>query len=266
MNKLVGILIVFSSVFAAAAPDLKRCAAQLPGEVPVYSSDFRWNLTLEEIKNLGSTMYGSEKRLGKRAYYDEAMKSLVFPEGPVRGGNVRIPEQFVKTVGKHVEKAFIRGYVDALIFPDMGHSHFLIPLGFYKKEIAPLPVDKFNLLYEKIMNNKDVKVVYHTAEQLQVMSEDKKLLDDKKLQWRYFTRNLVGHNTVDPDLELVNATTTSDANTMGEVSGYFWWGGGFNIHANKNGCFEFKKDGKVLYFDLSLYDLEPAPGSDGMDQ
>lgn len=264
MKFIFGMLFVVCSAGASAALDPKRCSAQLPEEIPVYSSDFKWNLTLDEIKTIANNMYKSEKRLAKRAYYDESVKSIVFPESPSRGGNAKIPDQFAKTIAKHAEKAFARGYVDALIFPDMGHSHFLIPLSFYKKEIEPLPVSQFNLLYEKIMKNKGVKVVYHTAEQLQVMDESKKLIDDKKLQWRYFTRNLVGHNTVDPDIELVNATATSNANTMGEVSGYYWWGGGFNIHANQNGCFEFKKDGKTLYFDLSLYDLEPAPGSEGL--
>lgn len=232
----------------------------------MYSSDFKWNLTLEEIKNLANVMYKSEKRLARRAYYDEAFKTLVFPYDSSRGGNVKIPDQFVKTIAKHVEKAFQRGYIDAVMFPDMGHSHFLIPNDFYKKEIDPIPVNQFNVLYEKIFKNKDIKIVYHTAEQLQVMDENKKLIDDKKLQWRYFTRNLVGHNTVDPDIELVNATATSIANTVGEASGYYWFGAGFNIHANKNGCLEFKKDGKVMYFDLSLFDLEPAPGSGGLDQ
>ena len=265
MKTVFGTLFILCSLQAFGAADPKRCSAQSTSEIPVYSSDFKWNLTLDEIKNLANTMYQSEKRLGKRAFYDEAAKSMVFPDTATRGGNSKIPDQFIKTIAKHVEKAFARGYVDALIFPDMGHSHFLIPTAFYKKEIEPLPVSQFNLLYEKIMKNKDVKVVYHTAEQLQVMDESKKLLDDKKLQWRYFTRNLVGHNTVDPDIELINATATSAANTVGEVTGYYWWGAGFNIHANKNGCFEFKKDGKTLYFDLSLYDLEPAPGSGGLD-
>ncbi len=259
-------MVILHLLFATnsfAAPDLKRCLAELAGEIPVYSSDFKWNLTLDEIKNLANTMYKSEKRLAKRAYYDEAMKSYVFPAENFRGGNVRIPEQFVKTIARHVEKAFARKYVDALIFPDMGHSHFLIPMAYYKKELAAIPVNQFNILFEKIMKNKAVKVVYHTAEQLRVMDENNKLLDDKKLQWRHYTRNLVGHNTPDPDIELVNATATSAANTMGEVSGYKWWGWGFNIHANQNGCFGFKKDGKTLYFDLSLYDLVPAPGSGG---
>lgn len=263
LASLLSVLLFAVHSYAQVNVDVKRCIADLPGEVPVYSSDFKWNMSLEEVRNSAVTMYKSEKRLAKRAYYDEAAKSYVFPQDASRGGNIKIPEQFSKTIAKHVEKAFQRGYIDAVMFPDMGHSHFLIPDAFYKKDISPIPVTQYNLLYEKIFKNKDVKIVYHTAEQLKVTDEDKKLIDDKYLQWRFYTRNLVGHNTPDPDIELVNATATSQANTIGEVSGYYWWGGGFNIHANQNGCFEFKKDGKVMYFDLSLEDLAPAPGSGG---
>lgn len=103
--KLIISLIVSLFSFQAVAQinvDLKRCIADLPGEVPVYSSDFKWNMTLEEIRNAAVTMYKSEKRLAKRAYYDEATKSYVFPMDASRGGNVKIPEQFVKTIAKHV--------------------------------------------------------------------------------------------------------------------------------------------------------------------
>jgi hypothetical protein len=262
MKYFYNIIFVFYSLTGAAALDTKRCLPELPGEIPVYSSDYKWDLTLDEITDIAISMYRSEKRLAQRAYYDRSMKSFVFPEGESLGGKVRIPEQFAKTIVKHVEKAFERGYVDALIFPDMGHSHFLVPMDFYKQEIEPLPLSQFNFIYQKIMQNKDVKVVYHTAEQLRFMDENKKLIDDKKLQWRFYTRNLVGHNTPEPDLEIFNATAENSANTMGEIRGYRWWGGGFNIHANKKGCFEFKRGGKAYYFDLSLRDLQPAPGID----
>lgn len=264
MKTLVSLLVLSVAVNVMGAVELKRCQADLPGEIPVYSSDFKWGMTLAEIKDKANEMYKSEKRLAKRAYYDESIKSFVFPGESSRGGNVRIPDQFIKTISKHVEKAYERQYVDALIFPDMGHSHFLIPNDYYKKELEPLPVSQFNLLYEKIMQNPSVKVVYHTAEQLSVMDENKKLLEDKKLQWRYFTRNLVGHNTAEPDLEIVNATANSPANTVSQIDfkNYNWWGGGFNIHASKNGCFSFKKDGKIFYYDLSLEDLAPAPGGE----
>lgn len=253
-------VIIFNMVFAQANTGLdpKRCLADLPQEPQVYSSDFKWNMSLQDIRDASTKMYNSEKRLAQRAFLN-SNNELVFPNDEFRGGPIKVPATFVKAVTKHIEKAFERGYIDAVLFPDMGHSHFLIPLDQYKKDIEPIPVSQFNVLYEKIFNNPNIKVVYHTAEQLRVMDENKKLIDDKYLQWRYYTRNLVGHNNANPDVELVNATATSNANTMGEVSGYYWWGGGFNIHANKNGCLSYKKDGKVYYFDISLEDLKSDP-------
>ena len=246
-----------------AVPDSERCSAERSGDPQVYSSDYKWNLSLQDVRNLGQSMYTNEKRLAKRAFYDAKTKSFVFPGENERGGNIRIPETFIKAVQKHVEKAFERSYIDAVIFPDMGHSHFLVPLDFYKKNVEPLPVSQTNLVYERMMSNKDTKVVYHTAEQLRVFDDNKVLLNDRYLQWRFFTRNLVGHNNADPDIELFNATATSEANTMGEVPGYYWWGGGFNIHANKGGCFPFKRNGQTYYFDLSLEDLVSDPALGG---
>lgn len=261
---LIGLASSFSNADSASSEiqvDMSRCAEERQGDARVYSGDFKWGMSLQEIRDSAVKMYDSEKRLAERAYYDRSLQQFVFPIDEERGGKAKIPATFIKAVTRHIEKGFARGYVDAVLFPDMGHSHFLIPMDEYKRDIEPLPVNQYNVLYEKIMSNKNVKVVYHTAEQLRVTNEEKKLLDDKYLQWRYYTRNLVGHNNVDPDIELVNATATSAANTMSEQSGYYWWGGGFNVHANKNGCFSYKRDGKTYYFDISLKDLEPDPNS-----
>lgn len=250
------------SAFAQVNP---RCTPEKADEIPVYSGDFNWGMSMTDIADKANEMYSSGKRLKKRAFYDSALKSYVFPFDAERGGNVKIPGSFVKAIQRHVEKAFERGYVDALMFPDMGHSHFIIPEDIYQKVIDPIPVNQFNVLYEKMLAMKEMKVVYHTAEQIKVMDGEKKLLDNKKLQWRYYTRNLIGQNLLEPDLEIFNATAQSVANTVGEVEGYHWWGGGFNINASKDGCFSFVRAGKTFYFDLSLYDLESSPGSGSGD-
>ena len=239
--------------------DTANCKKEAPGEIGVYEEDFKWNMSLEEIRNKAQELYQANKRLHERAYYDETLKSFVFPFTPVQGGTIRIPNNFIIAVTKHVEKAFERKYIDALLFPDMGHSHFLVPQKYYDKELRDLPVNQTNILYEKMMANKDVKVAYHTAEQLTTLDNENNPIKDKSVQWRYYTRNLIGHNNLNPDLEIFNATETSNANTMHEIPGYHWWGAGFNIHANKGGCFAFMKNGKKMYFDLSLKDIEPKP-------
>jgi hypothetical protein len=252
-------LLILSQQANALKIDTANCKKELEGEPVVYSEDFKWNMSLEEIQKKADELYNSNKRLKERVYFDEIKKSFIFPFNSVQGGAIKIPENFIVAVTKHVEKAFERKYIDALIFPDMGHSHFLVPKKYYDSVLRDLPVNQTNVLYEKIMAHKDIKVVYHTAEQLKTLDDDRNLLKDKAIQWRYYTRNLLGHNNTNPDLEIHNATAESTANTMSEIPGYHWWGGGFNIHANKNGCFTFVKDGKKMYFDLSLKDIEPAP-------
>lgn len=251
--------ILLSGQVLALNIDTANCKPELANEPVVYADDFKWNMSLEDIQKSSDEMYQSNKRLKARAYYDETLKSFVLPNSPVQGGVVRIPEAFITAVTKHVEKAFERKYIDAVMFPDMGHSHFMVPQKYYDKELRDIPVNKMNTMYEKMMAYKDMKVVYHTAEQLKTTDGEDQLLPGKKLQWRYYTRNLIGHNNTNPDLEIFNATETSDANTMHEIPGYFWWGAGFNIHASKGGCFSFMKDGKKMYFDLSLKDLEERP-------
>ncbi len=254
----ITLLLISGHAFALDV-DTANCKKEISGEPVVYAEDFKWNMTLEEIRKKADELYLTNKRLRDRAYYDESLKSFVLPNSPVQGGVVKIPENFITAVTKHIEKAFERKYVDALLFPDMGHSHFLVPQKYYDKELRDLPVNQMNIMYEKMMAHKEMKVVYHTAEQLKTTDADGNVLPNKVLQWRYYTRNLIGHNNTNPDLELFNATETSDANTMHEIPGYFWWGAGFNIHANKGGCFSFMKNGKKVYFDLSLKDLETKP-------
>jgi hypothetical protein len=255
-KSLVLTALILSSRLFALDVQTANCKPEVENDPVVYADDFKWNMSIEEIRTRADELYNTNKRLSARAYYDEVAKSFVLPNSSVQGGAVKIPADFIKAVTKHVEKAFERKYVDALIFPDMGHSHFLVPAKYYEQELKGIPVNQMNILYEKMMAHKDMKVVYHTAEQLKARDGEGNVLPDKALQWRYYTRNLIGHNNANPDLEIFNATETSPANTMHGIPGYFWWGAGFNIHASKNGCFPFMKNGKKMYFDLSLKDLE----------
>ena len=50
-------------------------------------------------------------------------------------------------------------------------------------------------------------------------------------------------------------------NTVRNLEGYKYYSG-FNISANKNGCFPFQdKSGNIQYFDLSAWDLPYKPGN-----
>jgi hypothetical protein len=88
-------------------------------------------------------------------------------------------------------------------------------------------------------------------------TEEGQFVEDRHVQWRFFTRNLVGHNKNQGKIELLHNETHSHNTAREYDEGYRYWGAGFYISANKNGCFAYQNNGKTFYFDLSLKSLEP---------
>lgn len=240
--------------------DMRRCGPEDPKATPVYSSDFKWGYALPEMKARYEEMYTSGKRLGRRAFWNQKTGRLELPYDDGRGGAVVLPEQFVRSVIGHIEAASAASYIDAVFFPDMGHSHFLVPEKIWKDKLDSYPVERFSQLYTAMMSEPKLEVLYHTAEQLKTREEDGTLVTDARTQFRYQTRNIVGGN---PGGLKVLQNPESRANTVGDVSGYFWWGAGFNLSASQDGCFAASVGGKTVRFDLSLFDLEPSPESMG---
>jgi hypothetical protein len=240
----------------------EHCAVPA-NETFVTQSDFSWGMTRQQILEKETEIYESGKRLKARAHLNTEGQ-LVMPIDVFNKGTVtfKLTDRFVKSVIKHVEEGMKRGYVDALVFADMGHSHFFIPTEFYEKELAPLDVSQRDLMYEKMLAHPGLKVLYHTAEQMKMMDEDKKLLDDRKIQWRFYTRNLVGDNQALGKIELLHEMDSSHNTARKYDDKHKYWGAGFNISIAKNGCFAFKRNGETYYFDLSLKDLEYIPTGD----
>lgn len=250
----------FAADFQPAADDLNsatnlelRCPQELPTDAQLKSTDFRWGFSLPELLQKWQEIYTSNKRLPTRAYWDSQKASLVLPYSTSRGGNPELPFNFLHSVRRHVEVAFAADYIDALIFPDMGHSHFLIPDAKYKNEYK-FPVSQMAQTYEQFFNDPELLVVYHTAEQLTITTTEGKLLPDRRSQWRFFSRNLIGDNLGLGRLQLAQ-NPTHKHNTTDGLPGYNWWGAGFNISANKKGCIAYRRHGSIEYFDLSLEDL-----------
>lgn len=258
-------LFVSSAAFAGRNDDslLKaRCAPQTASDQVLMTRDFHWDYDLAGLLQKFADVVMGAKRLDRRASWDAAKNGVVLPYEASRGGSVKIPAIFIKSVQRHVEEAFRSGYVDGLFFPDMGHSHFLIPdakWAVYQR----MPVAEISKFYEQVMADPDLLVVYHTAEQLRMRQPDGRLVDDRHVQWRFFSRNLIGDNRGEGRLELHQEPTHS-YNTMSGLEGYYWYGAGFNISANKDGCFAALVHGKELRYDLSLYDL-PEPAGEEID-
>lgn len=259
-------LLGINAVFAQDVVRKSHCGVQATDEPAVYSSDFSWGMKLDEIKKKYEEIYKSGKRLKSRAWFDG--ENIVMPHKSFGNGfnKVKLTKKFIKSVRGHVENAMRLGYVDALIFPDMGHSHLFIPQSTYDKVQRASGGETWKF-YELVFQQPDLKVLYHTAEQLEMIDENKKPIDDRKIQWRFFTRNLVGGNQALGKLELLHNETHSHNTGHDYDDNHKYYGAGFNISASVDGCFPFKVNGKTYYFDLSFYDLEPAPGtgSGGLD-
>jgi hypothetical protein len=231
----------------------ERCAPD-PDAPPLRFSDYRWGLSFEEMEELYWELYSSGKRLPERAYHDEKRDLLVLPITSSWGGEVILAPRLVKSVRAHIEKALERNYVDFVFFPDMGHSHFFIPRDHWEARYAGRPVSAFGQMYTELFDDPELKVLYHTAEQLEVMDEDRRLLPDRHLQWRFYTRNPVGDNRGAGALELHHDPTHSH-NTVRDYEGHRYHGGGFYLSAGDSGCFPFTHQGVTHYFDLTMQSL-----------
>lgn len=249
MKILLTIFLSFISVQSFAED---RCRPKSPGEDILRNSDFSWNQTLEQILKRGQELYISPKRLDHRAYKNDKGEYVIPLDimGVIK--EAKISDRFIRSVTLHIEEALKRRYVDAIHFSDMGHSHFFIPQDFYDRELKDIPFEEKHILYEKMLNHEGLKVLYHTAEQLVMKNENGELLPDRHIQWRFFTRNLIGDNEALGKLELLHNETHA-WNTAHEYDpGYRYWGAGFYISANEKGCFPFRHEGKIYYFDINL--------------
>lgn len=223
------------------------------------SEDFHWGYSLPELIARFKEIYSSQKRLAKRAYWDSKAQVLKLPHYRERGGDVVVPLRLVESVRNHIEAGFEQNVIDGVFFPDMGHSHLLIPTQKYEEIYEPYPVPQLTKFYEKLFADVDLKILYHTAEQLKVRDENGQALPDERLKFRFKTRNLVGFNDGSRKL-LFLQNPQSPANTAHDLEGHFYYGAGFNLSANEKGCFRYSKSGKDYFFDISLFDLESQNG------
>ncbi len=240
---------------------LARCAPPTEDEPVIYQTDFKWDTPHEAMAAKFDEMYASDKRLTDRAYYDAERGLLLLPQSEIWGGPVVLPRRFVESIRRHIETALKLGYAEFIFFPDMGHNHFFIPRERYEAIYAPYDVPEFSEMYAKMIDDPELMVLYHTAEQLR-MHEDKVLLTDRQVQWRYYTRNLVGDNNGLGHLVVLHDFSTF-ANTARSYPGHRYFGSGVNVSASQNACFPYVHNGEVRYFDLSFKDLPMPPGSGG---
>ncbi|MGZ3694150.1 MAG: hypothetical protein ACXWQO_08110 [Bdellovibrionota bacterium] len=238
-----------------------RCLPPAKDEPVVYMNEFHWGQSREDQKKNFEWLYNTGKRLFGRAYFNETTNSY---EVSQPHGIVKLDPKFIASVTRHLEIALDRQYAENIFFPDMGHSHFYVP----EKEwpaIANEPVR--SKVYEKLFALRSLKILYHTAEQLQVKPGEHSegpFPQDPVLLWRYFSRNVFGDNDGGENVAILFNGPTG-YNSISDVAGYHLYSAGFYVSASKDGCFSYQHDGKKYYFDLSIDEM-PYDNSKGDDQ
>lgn len=269
MKSLIFVIISLMSLSAFAEPsgfDLelskKRCAAPTADEPIVYNSDFRWNYTLPEMAQRFEEIYNSGKRLDARAFYSKEDDQFYLTH---RGFNtvnrVKINELFIRSVTRHIEVSLQNKYAEFIFFPDMGHSHLYFEETHWQAAYPVIPeTPEFYTHYEEMLNDPKMRALYHTAEQLAMKDKQTGKFYDEHSEFRFWHRNPVGDNTI-PDAMAIYTDPKHIANSVGEIHGHHSWSAGYNISSSKNGCFAYRHNGKILFFDISLLDLPMDPNN-----
>lgn len=249
--------VLFLFLMCFSVQSFSLCDQENPNDPIIYSNDFKWDYSLPALKQKFTEMYVSPKRLKNRAYVDKKTKQILLPFNDMQGGSIVITKKFVDQIANHVQQGIEKGIVDGVFFPDMGHSHLFIPQEKYDKIYSQFEPSEFNEFYQLLFTDAELKILYHTAEQLKFRDENGDLISDPATQHRYQTRNIVGTNQSNtPIFNIQNPEST--ANTARDLDGHYYWGAGFNLSANQNGCFSYTANGKDYFFDLSMYDLESS--------
>ncbi len=255
-NLLLAILMVTAQwAHAKVSYNEANCHKETADEAKIKMEDMGWGQTLSQMKEKYTAVYEAGKRLELRAYVENG--EFILPAD--NGQKIVLSENFINSVRSHIEMALTRKYVDHIFFSDMGHAHLFLEKNLYEEKVKGSDSKDRKFLYETMLNDKTTKFLYHTAEQLKMLGEDKKPVKDRKTQWRFYTRNLVGTNKPFVPLEVVYNETHSHNTARGESyekDTYRYWGAGFDISASKDSCFEFKHQGNTYYFDISLYHVK----------
>ena len=244
----------------------KRCGSDFSQSKVLYSEDLKWGVTKDEMTDKFAETYNSGKRLKFHSTYNaEEDQFYVYYKAANVAHPVKIGSRFIKSITQQIEESLKAGYADYVFFTDMGHSHLYFPQSHWDKEYDHLkiiqPAERV-YFYEKALADKKMRPLYHTAEQLK-MTEDKKVIDDEYLKFRYENRNVLGKNDGSGDLDL-EYNLSVPGNAVSSIDGMHLYSAGFSISASKLGCFSYETpDGDILYFDISLTDVEGNPNNGG---
>ena len=238
----------------------RRCAGHGPRGRELYYTDLRWHMTRDEMRQRFDEIYYSGKRLPHHATYDPPTDRFLLPlERGTERGTVPISLEFIRNVVMHVETAMKAEYAEFVFPGDMGHAHLFLTRErwnrIYRRYRGPLAG-----LYTMMLADPDMRPLYHTSEQLLMVSPDTGLpMEEAVTRFRYWHRNILASNDGSGRLDIA-LREPPDYNTVDFVRGRRGYGAGYLLSASHLGCFGYL-DGRGVkrYFDIGLTDLRRDP-------
>lgn len=244
-----------------------NCDAYKEGQPFLAQKDVFHFYTRAQMAESFKQIYRADARLIDRVYFAPDSDSFFLPVDSKEGKiDIRIPNTFIEAISWQIEEALDRELAEYVFFPDMGHTHFLIPQTRWDSFYQYLnPYTNARALFSNLFHEKDAYFLYHTAERLQFPPRDPDTseisIQDPYLRYRYDTRNLVAQNEAYGKLFIIHHPDKKKHNSAHELDGYKYFSFGIFISANKNGCFRYTHREKEYYYDINLVGY-PYLGSD----
>ena len=218
---------------------------------PVSRCDYRkrWFYTLNEIKVLYEKEYRKGERLENFVRIENGKAIAYWMDA-----QFAIPEKFIKTTLKHLEKMLEKGCAKYIFRLDACHSHLFISNESFFKKYEKLT---FAEMIKTFIKDESLGALYHNAEHLALRKPPKTGKIDPVAENLIKKRNIIGWYDGRP-LEFTYPKPSDPighlkANTAGIPESYC----GFctiNFKANKNGEFIVRHGGQEIRIDISFCD------------
>ncbi len=225
-----------------------RCSFPDPDEPVLTQSHFAWRQTIEEMGARYEEHYNAPYRMKDRAYWDPDKQEFVLL---YQDKLVTLSRRIIVNTTMHIEKSLALKYVDYIYFSDMGHNHFFIPWDRWDNVYSQIPIAERDTFYNTLFDDPELRILYHTAEQLDMLDENNQVYSDRHIQWRYYTRNIVGDNKYHGVVDIIHNFSRA-MNTAHDLEGHRYYGAGFYFGAHKDGCFPFVHEGREYYYDITF--------------
>ena len=227
----------------------KRCPRPLAGSETLYHEDItvKGYTSMVQLEAIGKNVYSGAMRHPGAFYYSVERRSFIGRRSGV--AEIVIPAAFIEKILSHLSAGLTRDYARSLYLADWGHGHFLIPLDEYREKLAPLPAFS-QQFYDVLFNSKQLKVIYHAAEQL-LKVIDGAPVEDPRSRHYIDRRNILGSFTDVPETTYLPPQADNLHNTQTWLNGYRQYGG-IEFTWNKNACFSVQAADDAVYVDLSF--------------